>query len=109
MRILTDITLFFNVITIIVLAIGLFHDFKNPKHKAFYGYSITGAMIPFLLFLTLFIIFDLFLYRNILSAAILILCAASPFIIGKLVKYETLKKYTIIQILAFCLSFVIML
>jgi hypothetical protein len=41
-----------------------------------------------------------------LYCLILFLCVISPFVIGKLVRYETLKKYTIIQIAFYIVSLI---
>ena len=106
MNIITLITIILNIVAILVLCAGLFHKFENPKNKAVYGYVIAGGMIPYMLALSIYVISDIIVNRNFWSI-FLILCVISPFIIGKLVKYETLKKYTIIQIFCFCISLVV--
>ena len=103
MSILVKITLLINLITIIALLAGLFYKFDNPKVKASYGYLLAGCIISYLLLLTLVIVCDVFFNQNYQSILLLIFIL-SPFITGKLVKYETLKRYTIIQISCFILS-----
>lgn len=106
MNIITLITIILNIVAVLVLCAGLFHKFENPKNKAVYGYVIAGGMIPYMLALSIYVMTDVIISRNFWSI-LLILCVISPFIIGKLVKYETLKKYTIIQIFCFCISLVV--
>lgn len=107
MNIITLITIILNIVAILVLCAGLFHKFENPKNKAVYGYVIAGGMIPYMLALSIYVISDIIVNRNFWSI-FLILCVISPFIIGKLVKYETLKIYTLIQILCFCTSLAVL-
>lgn len=105
MKIVSGITIFFNLISIIILLLGVFIKFKLPKNKATYGFCILGSMIPYLMFLSLYIVLQIFLKHNF-NVLFLILFILSPFIIGKLVKYETLKKYTIVQIIFYTVSLV---
>lgn len=107
MSTIVKITLLINLITILALSAGLFNKFDNPKVKANYGYLLAGSIITYLLSLTLVIIWDIFFNQNF-QTILLLIFVLSPFIIGKLVKYETLKKYTIIQILCFILSFMVL-
>lgn len=107
MNIITLTALIFNILAILVLCVGLFFKIENPKSKAVYGYVIAGGMIPYMLTLSNFAFYDSFIRHNFWSL-LLILCVISPFIIGKLVRYETLKKYTVIQILCFCVSLVVL-
>jgi len=93
-----------NILSIIVMSIGLFHEFKNPKHKAIFGYTITAIMIMYMILLGIISIYALFVNHNLLYSLILFLCVISPFIIGKFVKYETLKKYTATQIMCYVVS-----
>lgn len=97
-----------NILAIIVLSMGLLYSFEQPKIKAVYGYCVAGSMIMYIAIITIAAIYGLIVKHNLYSI-ILLLCAISPFIIGKLVKYETLKKYTIIQILCFVVSSAILL
>ena len=96
-----------NIIAIIVLSTGLFHDFKNPKSKAIFGYFVVGSLFLYVVMMSITSIYGLFIKPD-LYCLILFLCAISPFIIGKLVKFATLKKYTIIQIICFIMSFCIL-
>ena len=107
MSIIYGLTVLFNILTIVILSIGLFVNFKNPKNKAAYGYLIAAGMIPYLVLMCLTMILKLFYEKNCYYL-ILILSILSPFVIGKIVKYETLKKYTVIQIICFILSLVIL-
>ena len=108
MNIITLTTIIFNIAAIIVLFAGLFYKFENPKIKAVYGYSIAGSMILYMLSLCVYIAADVIIGHNFLSA-LLLLCVISPFVIGRLVKYETLKKYTVIQIMCFLVSFIVLM
>ena len=92
-----------NILSIIMLSIGLFYNFKQPKSKALYGYLIAGSIILYIVLSSLFAIYGLFI-KQILYSLILFLCVASIFIIGHIVNYKTLKKYTVVQILCFIVS-----
>ena len=107
MSIITTATIVLNILAILVLCIGLFFRIENPKSKAVYGYAIAGGMIPYMLALSIYVLADVIINRHFWSI-LLILCVISPFIIGKLVRYETLKKYTFIQSLCFCVSLVVL-
>ena len=100
------IAIIINILSIAVLFYGLFNQFENPKQKAIYGYVLAAGMIPYLLITGLVMLVQVFIKQNLLFFLLLI-CIASPFVIGKLVKYKTLKKYTVIQILCFCVSLVL--
>ena len=104
MHIVTGLGIIANILAILVLIVGLFYNFEQPKIKAVYGYSIAACFIPYLVLLTIIGIVN----HNFYSL-ILFFCVVSPFIIGKLVKYETLKKYTIVQIFCFVISLVTLL
>ena len=97
-----------NILLITVLLIGLFHRFEHPKRKAIFGYTVTASMIMYILLLGIIAIYELFVNHNLYSI-ILFLCIISPFIIGKLVNYNSLKRYTIIQILSCLVSLIILL
>ena len=92
-----------NILSIVMLLIGLFYNFKQPKNKAIYGYLIAGCMLYYIITLSLALIYGFF-GKHYLYSFVLFLCVISPFIIGKLVKYETLKKYTIVQIMCYVVS-----
>lgn len=102
MTLIGIVTLIFNIIAVAILAFGLFHTFEHPKNKAIYGYTIAGSCIPYMILLTIFVILEM-LHGNY-KFSLLLICVISPFVIGKLVKYETLKFYTAIQILCFIAS-----
>ena len=97
-----------NILSIIMLLIGLFYNFKQPKNKAMYGYLLAGSMLLYIITLSLALICE-FWSKHYLYGVVLFLCIISNFIIGKLVKYETLKKYTIAQIMCYIVSFVTLL
>ncbi len=96
-----------NILSIIVLSVGLLYKFKQPKNKAIFGYVIATSIIMYILLLGFIAIYELLIKHNIYSL-ILLICVLSPFIIGKLVDYNSLKKYTIIQILCFLPSLIIL-
>ena len=97
-----------NILSIIMLLIGLLYNFKQPKNKAVFGYLIAGCMLLYIVTLSLPLIYGL-LIKHYMYSLVLFLCIISHFIIGKLVKYETLKKYTITQIIFYCVSLIILL
>ena len=102
------VSIIINIIAIIVLLIGLFHDFETPKNKAVFGYFVVGSMILYVIMMSFATIYAFFT-RADFYYLILLLCAISPFIIGKLAKYNTLKRYTTFQILFFIVSLLIIL
>ena len=97
-----------NILSVIMLLVGLFYNFKQPKNKAKYGYLIAGCLILYMVTLGVTLIYGLF-ENYYLYSFVLFLCIGSHFVIGKLVKYETLKKYTIVQIMFYCVSLVTLL
>jgi hypothetical protein len=97
-----------NIFSIVMLLIGLFYNFEKPKNKAIYGYLIAGCMLLYIITLGIISIYG-FLGKNYLYSFILLLCISSNFIIGKLVKYETLKKYTTAQIMCYIVSLITLL
>lgn len=97
-----------NILSIIMLPIGLIYNFKQPKHKAMYGYLIAGCVLLYIITLGMALIYG-FVKTHYLYSLILFLCIISHFIIGKLVTYETLKKYTIVQIMCYVGSLVTLL
>jgi len=107
MKFLTELTIVINIITICIMAVALFYKFENPKHKAAYGYVIAGGFVSYIIALSLYILLSVILNHNF-AVLFLILCVASPFVIGKLVKYETLKIYTFIQMLFFFASLLVL-
>ena len=108
MHIVVMSAIIINIILILVLLVGLFYNFEQPKIKAIYGYSIAGSMILYMLALIIVGIFaQLMNYK--MQGLVLFLCVLSPFVIGKLVKHKTLKKYTVIQILCFLISLITLL
>lgn len=108
MHLVVELGVIVNALAIFILLVGLFYNFEQPKIKAVYGYSIAACVIPYLVLLILIGMYGLVVNHNLYSL-IVFLCVISPFVIGKLVKYETLKKYTFIQILCFCVSLVTLL
>lgn len=105
MHLITLLAIFLNIVAIIGFLIGLFHNFVQPKSKAIFGYFIVGSMLTYIFILGLIVLHGWILKPN-LFCLILTLCIISPFVIGKLVKYETLKKYTIIQLMFFVVSLI---
>ena len=97
-----------NILTVIMFLIGLFQKFEHPKNKATFGYTVVGSMLIYILLLGVIAIYEFFA-KHYLYSLILFLCAILPFIIGKLVNYNSLKKYTIIQILCCLVSLIILL
>ena len=103
MYIVLILAIIINILSAIILLIGLFYNFKQPKNKAVYGYLIAGCMLLYIVTLSSVSIYG-FLGKHYLYSFVLFLCIISHFIIGKLVKYETLKIYTTIQIMCYIIS-----
>lgn len=103
MRIVLSSAIIVNLIAIILLLVGVFCNFKNPKNKAIFGYFVAGSIIMYIITLSIALLCELMIMPNYYCIGIF-LCLISPFIIGKLVKYKTLKKYTFIQIICFSIS-----
>lgn len=108
MHIVLTSAIIVNIFSIIILLIGLFYNFKQPQNKAKYGYLMTGCILIYIITLSLTLICGFF-EKYYLHSLILFLCIISHFIIGKLVKYETLKKYTTIQIMCYIVSLITLL
>lgn len=108
MRIVLTSAVIVNMLSIIVLLFGLFCNFEQPKKKAMYGYIITVSMLLYIPALSLVILYGFF-EKHYLYSIVLFLCIISHFIIGKLVKYETLKKYTTVQIMCYIASLITLL
>ena len=108
MYIAITLAIIVNILTVIVLLIGLHHKFEQPKNKAMFGYTVVGSLFLYILLLGIIAIYELFAEHN-LYTLILFLCVILPFIIGKLVNYNTLKKYTITQLLSCLFSLIILL
>ena len=108
MRIVLLLAIIINILSIIVLSIGLFHKFEHPKNKANYGYFIAGCMLMYILMLSFAAIYGLIIHHY-LYCIVLFLCVISPFVIGKFVKHETLAKYTIAQIMCFIVSLIVLI
>ena len=108
MRIIEILAIIVNTLSAIILLIGLFYNFKHPKNKAIYGYLVAGCMIIYIITLSLALINGL-IGKHYLYGFILFSCIISHFIIGKLVKYETLKKYTTAQIMCYIVSLITLL
>ncbi len=104
MKILYELTLIFNILVILVFTFGLFYKFKEPKRKAIYGYVMASAMIPYMILLAIITLLGVVFLHSI--NILYLICLVSPFVIGKLVRLETLKKYTVLQILFFCISLI---
>ena len=103
MHIIVTSAIIVNIFSIIVLSLGLFCNFEQPKNKAIFGYCVVGALILYIITLSIATIYKLIVKPDLYCIPTL-LCVISPFVIGKLVRFETLKKYTIIQIICFIVS-----
>lgn len=108
MHIVLTLAIIANILSIIMLPIGLLYNFKQPKNKAIYGYLIAGCVLIYILTLSLALIYG-FIKKHYLYSLVLFLCIISHFIIGKLVTYETLKKYTVVQIMCYFVSLITLL
>ncbi|MBO6256452.1 hypothetical protein J6N69_00245 [bacterium] len=108
MHIVMILAIIINILAILMLSVGLFHNFQQPKNKAIYGYALAGSLIAYLAAISVVAIYGLMIKHNF-YCSILFLCVISPFVIGKLIKYETLKKYTLTQIICFIISLIILI
>ncbi len=100
MKLVTFLAEFINIITIIVFLTALFCKFENPKRKAIFGYVVVASIIAYLIFMGLYLISTLVLVHD-LRVLWMLLFMVSPFVIGVLVRYETLRLFTMLQILSF--------
>ena len=94
-----------NILAIVILSFGLFYNFEKPQIKAAFGYFVVGSLILYIIALSSVIIYK-FITKPDLCCFVLLLCIISPFIIGKLVKFGTLKKYTFLQVVCYVVSLV---
>ena len=97
-----------NILSVLMLLTGLLYNFKQPKNKAIFGYLIVGCMLLYIITLSLALAYGLF-GKHYIYSFVLFLCIISHFVIGKLVKFETLKKYTAIQIMCYVVSLITLL
>lgn len=103
MHIAVMLAIISNILLIVVLSVALIYGFEQPKFKAAYGYVLAGSMLAYLLLSGFVSVYGLLANRNP-YALVLLLCMISPFVIGRFVSYETLKKYTVVQIMCFVVS-----
>lgn len=97
-----------NILSVLMLLTGLLYNFKQPKNKAIFGYLIVGCMLLYIITLSLALAYGFF-GKHYIYSFVLFLCIISHFVIGKLVKFETLKKYTAIQIMCYVVSLITLL
>ncbi|MCQ2957658.1 MAG: hypothetical protein MJ180_02020 [Candidatus Gastranaerophilales bacterium] len=103
--------IFINIIMLAILIIGYIFEFKkdiNPKHKASIGVLMAIFMALYITGFGIFGIINLFI-NKILLAFLMFFFIALPFVIGYLVKYDTLKKYSIWQIICFLSSLAVLI
>ena len=103
MHIIVTSAIVVNIFSIIILLLVLFCNFEQTKNKEIVGSCVVGALIFYIITLSIATIYKLIVKPDLYCIPTL-LCVISPFVIGKLVKFETLKKYTIIQIMCFIVS-----
>jgi len=110
MNILIKIALITNIIQIILFLSGtilLFYKHATPKTRADVATANAIVLLMYFACFSVLLIEGFLKGETIYLASIIFLIA--PFIIGKLVRYQTLKKYSIIQFLVFSLSLVYLL
>ena len=73
MYIIKQLATIINILSVIVLLIGLVYDFKRPKIKAVYGYTIAGCMILYIISLLIVSVYSLVVNLNFYGL-ILLLC-----------------------------------
>ena len=88
------------IIFALLLTVRTFCNFKNNKILPVFVSFIAAALVLYVVSALL----SVFLLPNISDKIIMLLFAASPFIIGKLVTYPKLKFYSIVQILSIIIS-----
>jgi len=94
-----------NIVAILLFAVGLFFVCDkevNTKHKAMLGVAMAITLALYILLLSLVAIF--FALQGKIVALALILFVVVLFPLGHYSKYETVKIFTILQILCFVLS-----
>ena len=111
MKLLTLALIIINFVVALSFAIGFIMNFKsgvNPKHKALVGLIIGISTTVYLAGLIALSIIYICLNKLLLSGVFLFF-AMIPFIIGYLVKYDTLKKYSYWQLVFFIGSLLILI
>lgn len=102
---LTSVKIIFCVIAMMLALLLTVRAVFDSKFKNNNKLSPVIALIGGLfLFYTLFGLFLCIIYPGLLNKLILLIFSVSPFIIGKLVRYKSLKFYTTIQIICVILS-----
>ena len=110
MNLVLGFSLLINILLVIVLAINLHYLNKNslaPKTKAFLGVALGALLLLYLILMAIILVFEVLnknYYFIFLSIFILM-----PFVIGKLVSYKTLYKYSMLQMILFLFSLVFIL
>jgi len=102
---LIKLTVIINVIQIILFIIATFALFyKNtlPKTKA--DIATINAVTLLLYCICFLILFIAGFLKDDLRYLFSVIFILMPFVIGKFVRYQTLKKYSILQLLMFCIS-----
>ena len=104
-----DIVILINLITILVFIVGFVLNTKQgvqPKIKANFGVFMGISTVAYLLSMIFVAIIGLikgqYLWLNFLIFVII------PFVIGKFVQYKTMKFYSVLQIICFIASFVLL-
>ena len=105
MNLVLGFALLINILLILVFVINLYYINKNslaPKTKAFLGVAFGSLLFLYLILMAIILTFGV-LNRNYYSI-LLSIFIFMPFVIGKLVSYKTLIKYSILQLLLFATS-----
>ena len=109
MQLMTNIAIIINIITIIFFSAAEVFIFKpdtQPKIKA--KYAVFMGVDLGIYVTSLFVILVLGVLNGEYKYTILLLWIAAPFVLGHFAQYKTLKLYAMLQILAFCLSLVLL-
>jgi len=105
-----NLAIILNIILLFVyifVFIRTFYYNPTPKQKAFLA-TITGVItILYIIALLILVLFGIKNHNYIVSVFLLFIF--SPFIIGHFVRYETLKIYSVIQIICFFASLALLL
>lgn len=105
MKALLDVSILNNILLLGVFLSAQFVVFnKNlPKIKAALG-AILAILFFFYIALFLALSFVEIFNKNFLLALLFVVFAASPFIVGKYVKFKTLKLFSMLQLFGFLIS-----
>ena len=98
MQVLYIIAIIMNTLTILFFSLGLAFKIKNIKPNVMLGYLIAFGLLICIILNIVICLLNIY-FSKYLNSFILVILSIIPFIIGYKVKFETLRLYTVLQIL----------